>query len=165
MTGDLHAEYQSTNNAPKYPDYTVRFNIMEQHIEELKTMNASELTTKFGRCIHDKELADYLGMDVRTLRKHADDIDGIKFKLNRYYFFEKHLEGIIYAKPNNKEREEKIQSKRTSAGEKKRKNTKQKNTKVVSRRQQKVTKGRSPLGKNNERTVREPDRHNLRKFI
>lgn len=63
-------------------------------------MTAADLDALLGRAIPDRTLAEYLGMDVRTLRKYHERWGGVEVSPGRFVFFEKHIKGIIEnAKP------------------------------------------------------------------
>ena len=46
-------------------------------MQSIKTMTSKDLEAEFGRCITDIELAKYINVDVRTLRKYADRLGGV----------------------------------------------------------------------------------------
>ena len=114
--------------------------------------------SEYFKINQDKELAKYLGLDVRTLRKYADNYHGVAVLPNKFMFFEKELRRIIEnAKFNNKERNKEIQSQCANSWR-----TRQKEAKAVSRQKQKVLQGSSSVGKTDKkRTENIFNRHEL----
>jgi hypothetical protein len=122
-------------------------------MQSIKTMTSKDLECEFGRCITDIELAQYINVDVRTLRKYADWLGGVMVMPGKYRFFEKLLkEKIKNAELNQKKWCPSVSSERSSA----RKNRK-KETKALSGRQQKILQKRTDMGGRNKETV---DRRN-----
>ena len=58
-------------------------------------MTIDDLVASFGRIVSDDTLAEYLGMDVRTLRKYADRWGGIEVARGRFVFFENKIKEAI----------------------------------------------------------------------
>ena len=119
-------------------------------------MTANDLEIEYGRCILDKELAKYLGLDIRTLRKYADKLCGVAVLPNKYVFFEKVLQRRIYAQFDRKEWEKEVSGKCSDTRPKK-----EKTAKALPRRQQKIIQKCRPMGKKDQKEIRETDRHDL----
>ena len=116
-------------------------------------MTAKDLEAEYGRCISDKELAKYLKVDVRTLRKYALGLGGVMVMPGKYRFFEKRIKEKIYnAELNHEKWCPPVSSKRSNTRE-----TWEKETKAVSGRQQKIIQKRSLMGGGNKETI---DRRN-----
>jgi len=118
-------------------------------MQSIKTMTSKDLEGEFGRCITDIELARYINVDVRTLRKYADWLGGVMVMPGKYRFFENLLkEKIEHAEPNQKKRSPSVSSERSSARE-----PWKKETKALSGRQQEILQKRTDLGGRNKETV------------
>lgn len=69
-------------------------------------LTAQGLAGVLGRAIPDDELAAYLGMDVRTLRKYGDRWGGVETAPGRFVFFENQIKEVIKnAKPVHEKRQ------------------------------------------------------------
>jgi hypothetical protein len=113
-------------------------------------MTAKDLETEFGRCIPDNELAKYLGVDVRTVRKYAAGLGGVMVMPGKYIFFKKVLkEKIKNAEPNHEKRCPPVPSKCSNSGK-----TRKEETKALSGRQQKNVQKNSLMGGGNQETVK-----------
>ena len=64
-------------------------------MQSINTMTSKDLETEFGRCITDVELAKYINVDVRTLRKYADWLGGVMVMPGKYRFFENKIKEKI----------------------------------------------------------------------
>ena len=118
-------------------------------MQSIKTMTSKDLEAEFGRCITDVELAKYINVDVRTLRKYADWLGGVMVMPGKYRFFENLLkEKIKNAEPNQKKRCPSVSSERSSA-----QGIWEKETKALSGRQQKIVQKRTNMGGKNKETV------------
>jgi hypothetical protein len=58
-------------------------------------MNSKELNATYGRSIKPKVLADFLGLDQRTVIKYADFWGGVQVSPGRYRFFENRIKEIL----------------------------------------------------------------------
>jgi hypothetical protein len=113
-------------------------------------MTIKDLEAVYGRCIPDIELAKYLGVDVRTLRKYAAGLGGVMVMPGKYRFFENLLkEKIKNAELNHEKRCLPVPGK-CSNSEK----TRKKETKAISGRQQKIAQKSSLMGGGNQKTVK-----------
>jgi len=114
------------------------------------TSTIKDLEETFGRCITDKELASYLQVDVRTLRKYASFLGGVMVLPGKYRFFENLIKERIekYAELNQEKRCSPVSSERSSS-----RKIWKKETKAVSGRQQKILQKRSIMGGGNKETV------------
>jgi len=113
-------------------------------------MTAKDLETEFGRCIPDNELAKYLGVDVRTVRKYAAGLGGVMVMPGKYRFFE----NLLKEKIENAELDQKkwcppVSSERSDSGK-----TRKEETKALSGRQQKNVQKNSLMGGGNQETVK-----------
>jgi hypothetical protein len=118
-------------------------------MQSIKTMTSKDLEAEFGRCITDIELAKYINVDVRTLRKYADRLGGVMVMPGKYRFFENLLkEKIKNAEPNQKKWCFPVSSERSST-----RGTWEKETKALSGRQQKIVQKRINMGGKNKETV------------
>ena len=115
---------------------------MQQPSQNLKI---KDLESEYGRCISDKELAKYLDIDVRTLRKYAHHLGGVMIIPGRYRFFENLLKEVFNAELNNEKWHKTLPWKRTNSMG----TNRQTETKTVSRRQQKIVQGLGSMGKRN----------------
>ena len=79
-------------------------------------MERLDLEKTLGRVIKPKELADYLGLDRRTVIKYASRWGGVEVTPGIWRFFEKRILEVINAVQDNKKRKTPIQGKRHSAG-------------------------------------------------
>ena len=119
-------------------------------MQSIKTMTSKDLEAEFGRCITDIELARYINVDVRTLRKYADWLGGVMVMPGKYRFFENLLkEKIENAEPNQKKWCPSVQSERSSARE-----IWKKETKALSGRQQKILQKRTIMGGKNKEAIK-----------
>ncbi len=115
----------------------------------IKTMTSKDLEAEFGRCITDIELAKYINVDVRTLRKYADWLGGVMVMPGKYRFFENLLkEKLKNAEPNHEKWCPSVSSERSSA-----RGIREKETKALSGRQQKIVQKRINVGGKNKETV------------
>ena len=129
---------------------------MNTESDKMGTMTAKDLESEYGRCIPDKELARYLGLDIRTLRKYADKLCGVAVLPNKYVFFEKVLQRRIYAQFSKKTWENEVSGKCADTRSKKKKKAK-----ALPRRQQKIIQKCSTMGKKDQKRIGETDRHDL----
>lgn len=129
---------------------------MNPKSDKKHTMTAKNLESKYGRCIPDTELAEYLGLDIRTLRKYADKLCGVAVLPNKYVFFEKVLQRRIYAQFDREEWEKEVSGKCADTRSKK-----EKKAKTIPRQQQKIIQGCCTMGKNDRKGIEETDRHDL----
>ena len=60
-----------------------------------RDMELEELESIYGRSIKPKELADFLGLDRRTLIKYVDRWGGVQVSPGRYRFFENRIKEIL----------------------------------------------------------------------
>ena len=119
-------------------------------MQSIKTMTSKDLEAEFGRCITDVELAKYINVDVRTLRKYADWLGGVMVMPGKYRFFENLVkEKIKNAEPNQKKWCPSVSSERSNA-----RGIWEKETKALSERQQKIVQKRSIMGGRNKETVK-----------
>jgi hypothetical protein len=58
-------------------------------------MNTEELEALYGRSIKPKKLAEFLGLDRRTIIKYADQWGGVQVAPGRYRFFENRIKEIM----------------------------------------------------------------------
>jgi hypothetical protein len=79
-------------------------------------MVSSDLEKTLGKAIRPKELADYLGLDKRTVIKYASRWGGVEVTPGIWRFFEKRILEVINAVQDNEKRKTPIQGKRHSAG-------------------------------------------------
>jgi hypothetical protein len=114
----------------------------------INTMTSKDLEAEFGRCITDIELAKYIDVDVRTLRKYADWLGGVMVMPGKYRFFENLIkEKINNAELNHEKRCPPVPSKRSNPG-----TGWEKETKALSGRQQEVLQKRTVVGGRNKET-------------
>lgn len=114
-------------------------------------MTLDELISAFGRIISDDTLAAYLGMDVRTMRKYADQWGGVEVARGRFVFFEKKIKEafdnvqpeIQTAKSQNEKRKAMLARVRDGQS--------RQGKKVVRRRQQGQLQGHAGLGGKREK--------------
>jgi hypothetical protein len=118
-------------------------------MQSIKTMTSKDLEAEFGRCITDVELARYINVDVRTLRKYADWLGGVMVMPGKYRFFENLVkEKLKNAEPNHEKRCHSVSSERSST-----RGIREKETKALSGRQQKIVQKRINVGGKNKETV------------
>ena len=119
-------------------------------MQSIETMTSKDLEAEFGRCITDIELARYINVDVRTLRKYAAWLGGVMVMPGRYRFFENLIkEKIKNAEPNHEKWCPSVSSERSSARE-----IWQKETKALSGRQQKILQKRTIMGGKNKEAAK-----------
>jgi hypothetical protein len=119
-------------------------------MQSIKTMTSKDLEAEFGRCIADVELAKYINVDVRTLRKYADWLGGVMVMPGKYRFFENLIkEKIKNAEPNHEKRCPSVSSEHSSA-----RPTWQKETEALSGRQQKILQKSTIMGGKNKKAVK-----------
>jgi DNA-directed RNA polymerase specialized sigma subunit len=119
-------------------------------MQSIKTMTSKDLEAEFGRCITDVELAKYINVDVRTLRKYAAWLGGVMVMPGKYRFFENLIkEKLKNAEPNHEKRCPSVSSERSST-----RGIWEKETKALSERQQKIVQKRSIMGGKNKETVK-----------
>lgn len=112
-------------------------------------MTTNDLEIALGKCITDLELAKYLKVDVRTLRKYAHGLGGVVVMPGKYRFFENKIKEIIKnAELNHEKWRPPVSSKRSST-----RKAWKKETKAVSGRQQKISKKSGSMGGGNKETV------------
>lgn len=76
-------------------------------------MDSNNLTTEFGRTIKPKELAEFLDIDVRTVKKYYYMWGGVPVTPSDYRFFEKLVkETIENANPHNETWQATVESRR-----------------------------------------------------
>ena len=118
-------------------------------MQSIKTMTSKDLEAEFGRCITDIELARYINVDVRTLRKYAGWLGGVMVMPGKYRFFENLIkEKIKNAEPNHEKRCLSVSSERSNT-----RGVWEKETKALSERQQKIVQKRTIMGGGNKETV------------
>jgi hypothetical protein len=109
-------------------------------------MTLEDLVAEFGRPIPEAVFAVYLGIDARTMRKHADHWGGVEIIPGRYAFFESQVRKVIEnAKP--------VLEKRKTLLAWWRDGQRPTVAPVVSRRLKGQRKGRGSLGGNREGTT------------
>ena len=119
-------------------------------MQSTKTMTSKDLEGEFGRCITDIELAKYINVDVRTLRKYADWLGGVMVMPGKYRFFENLIkEKIQNAEPNHEKRCPSVSSERSSA-----RGIREKETEALSGRQQKIVQKSTIMGGKNKETAK-----------
>jgi len=69
-------------------------------------MLRAELESIYGRSMKPKELAEFLGIDTRTVIKYADRWGGVEVCPGKYRFFENRIKEVLDAKFNNETRSE-----------------------------------------------------------
>ena len=79
-------------------------------------MISEELESQFGRSIKPKELADFLGIDRRTVIKYADLWGGVQVSPGRYRFFENRIKEILNAWLDNETREKALEGQHHGRG-------------------------------------------------
>jgi hypothetical protein len=67
-------------------------------------MNFTELDSIYGRFIKPKELAEFLGVDRRTVIKYAAIWGGVEVAPGTYRFFENRIMEVLNAKQNFEKR-------------------------------------------------------------
>jgi hypothetical protein len=76
-----------------------------------ENVNCDALETIYGRSIRPQELADFLGLDRRTVIKYADRWGGVQVSPGRYRFFENRIKEMLNdAWFNNQTREKALAS-------------------------------------------------------
>ena len=106
------------------------------------TISATDLEYKYGRCISPKELAKFLGLDVRTLIKYASIWGGVEVFPGTWRFFENRIKEVLNAKFDKETWKEPLPSERDGQRKSKRK--------VVSGFHQTIISGSGNLGKRNK---------------
>jgi len=118
-------------------------------MESNHTMTAQDLKAEFGRCISDRELAKYLGLDTRTLRKYASNLGGVMVTPGKHWFFENIIREIIKnAELNHEKGCAPVSSKHSHT-----RGTWKKETEALSGRHQKIVQKSSVVGKRNKETT------------
>jgi hypothetical protein len=113
--------------------------------------NRWTISPEYARCITDIELAKYMNLDVRTLRKYADWLGGVMVMPGKYRFFENLLkEKIKNAEPNQKKWCPSVSSERSGSRE-----SWKKEAKALPRRQQEIIQKRTNVGGGNKEEVSE----------
>ena len=102
-------------------------------------MSLNELEKEFGRVVTAKELAEFLKIDVRTLKKYGDRWGGVEVTPGTWRFFEKPVLEVLNAKSDMQTRQKSLACEHNRARCDK--------TETVSRRQPKIGKGSYRLGK------------------
>jgi hypothetical protein len=115
-----------------------------------QTMTSKDLEAEFGRCISDIELAKYINVDVRTLRKYAHWLGGVMVMPGKYRFFENLIkEKINHAELNHEKRCPAVSSERAST-----RGLREKKTEAFSGQQQKILQKRTDVGGGNQETAK-----------
>jgi hypothetical protein len=117
-------------------------------------MLEAELESIYGRSITPKELAKFLGIDIRTVVKYAYIWGGVEVCPGKYRFFENRIKEVLDAKFNNETRRETMARnrhvQRRKAGQ------------TVSGCHKKILSESCSLGKGNTKETRKnTDRHGL----
>jgi len=111
------------------------------------SLTSKDLEKQYGRCITDMDLARYFQVDVRTLRKYAQELGGVMILPGKYRFFENLLrERIEYAQFDNQKWDAVLSGKRSDSryeGSKK--------TENLPGYQQKVLQGGCEVGRKKEK--------------
>ncbi len=71
-------------------------------------MLCASLEKKYGHAIKPEELAEFFGLDRRTVIKYSDRWGGIEVSPGKYRFFEKVIRRKLDAKFNNEKRKEEM---------------------------------------------------------
>ena len=117
-------------------------------------MLRAEFESLYGRSMTPKELAEFLGIDTRTVIKYADKWGGGEVCPGKYRFFENRIKEALDAKFNNETRLETM--------ERIRHGKKQKAGQTVSGCHKNILSGSGSLGKGNSKETRKnTDRHGL----
>lgn len=117
-------------------------------------MLRAELESLYGRSMTPTELADFLGIDSRTVIKYADRWGGVEVCPGKYRFFENRIKEVLDAKFNNKTRRETVERKCNGEGRKARQTVLGCHKKILSKS--------GSLGKGNTKEPRKnTDRHGL----
>jgi len=69
-------------------------------------MTLDDLVAEFGRPIPDTVFAEYLGINVRALRRNADKWGGVEVARGHIMFFEFRVKEVLNAKPTPQKRDE-----------------------------------------------------------
>ena len=67
-------------------------------------MNVTDLKKTYGRSIKPRELAEFLGVDPRTVVKYADRWGGVQVAPGTYRFFENRIKEVLDAQQNKEKR-------------------------------------------------------------
>ena len=102
-------------------------------------MSLIEFESKYGRSITPKELAEFLGLDSRTVIKYRGIWGGVEVAPGIYRFFENRIREKIDAEQNSQERIVEIQRERHGQRGNK--------AEIVPRRYQKVLSSSRGVGK------------------
>ena len=110
-------------------------------------INTPNLEAIYGSSLKPKELAEFLGLDQRTVIKYAGHWGGVEVTPGTWRFFEKRILEVLNAEQSYEKRHSTIQSKRDGSGTDA--------TKAVPGREQKVLSGGSDLGKRSKKGIGE----------
>jgi uncharacterized protein YjcR len=117
-------------------------------------MLRAELESIYGRSMKPKELAEFLGIDTRTVIKYADRWGGVEVCPGKYRFFENRIKEVLDAKFNNETRLETMERNRHGQG--------RKTGQIVSGCHKKILSECGSVGKGNTKETRKStDRHGL----
>ena len=64
-------------------------------------MTAKDLEALYGRSLTAKELAKFLGLDTRTVKKYAYRWGGVEVSPGNWRFFENRIKEVLHAEYNN----------------------------------------------------------------
>ena len=123
---------------------------MKRNRKKTIEMTLEDLQSVFGRVVWDKTLAEYIGVDVRTLKKYAHLLGGLEISRGRFVFFENVLKEVLYAISLQK-------AERISKGLESLSNGKRyKESKMVQRRIEEKLQGGSAVGRGDEEKTDDP---------
>jgi hypothetical protein len=109
-------------------------------------MTEADLIILYGRCIEPKELAKFLHLDIRTLKKYSDRWGGVEVSPGRYRFFENQVKEVLNAKFNQKKGRPALSRKCNNKGN----NT----AKTISRQHKEIRKGGIIMGTRNAKETK-----------
>jgi len=101
----IHGARQGQEGAWSLPSPCLIFpralpGMMGKENPPVNAMTLDDLVAEFGRPIPDTVFAEYLGVNIRTMRKHAHQWGGVEIIPGRYAFFEGQVRKVIEnAKP------------------------------------------------------------------
>jgi hypothetical protein len=106
-------------------------------------MTSEQLTQLYGRPIKQKELAKFLGIDERTLKKYHHRWGAVEVAPGIFRYFENRVRGVLDGKCDKEKGEKEISWKRNGQGGNK--------PKTVSRCINEIKEGSNSLGKRRKR--------------
>jgi hypothetical protein len=106
-------------------------------------MTSTELTQKYGQSITPIELAKFLGIDERTVKKYSHIWGGVEVAPGLIRFFEYRVRGVLNAKFDKEKGKIKIPGKCNGQGSGK--------PKIISGCNKKIIQGSNSLGKRRKR--------------